>query len=258
TGEVLIHPFDHPDIVTGQGTVGLEILEQVPDVRTVVVPIGGGGLAAGIAVALAGTGVRLVGVQASGAAAYPASLAPGRPVPVKEMATMADGIAIACPGDTPFGLLRAAACEVVTVGEEDLSRALLHVLERSKMVVEPSGAAGVAALMAGLPVQTPAVVVLSGGNVDPLLLLRVVRHGLAAAGRYLQLRVRVADTPGHLAELLTDIATAGGNVLHVAHEREVADLAVDEVQIGVQVETRGADHAEELLAVLRDAGYRLT
>ncbi|MCV2396380.1 threonine ammonia-lyase [Actinotalea sp. M2MS4P-6] len=257
TGAVLIHPFDHEDIVRGQGTVGLEILEQVPDVRTVVVPIGGGGLAAGIAVALAGTGVRVVGVQAAGAAAYPTSLREGHPIPCASMSTMADGIAIARPGDVPFGLLVAAGVEVVTVEEEDLSRALLHVAERSKLIVEPSGAAGVAALMAGLEVETPAVVVLSGGNIDPLLLLRVVRHGLVAAGRYLQLRVRVDDTPGHLAALLTDIAAAGGNVVHVEHDRTAPDLAVDDVEIAVQVETRGADHAELLLGTLREHGFAL-
>lgn len=257
TGAVLIHPFDHADIVRGQGTVGLEILEQVPDVRTVVVPVGGGGLAAGIAVALAGTGVRVVGVQAAGAAAYPTSLAAGHPIPATGMSTMADGIAIARPGDVPFALLAAAHVDVVTVSEEDLSRALLLVAERAKMVVEPSGAAGVAALMAGIEVETPAVAVLSGGNVDPLLLLRVIRHGLAAAGRYLQLRVRVADTPGHLAALLTDVAQVGGNVVHVAHQRVAADLAVAEVEIGLQVETRGGEHCVQVLEHLRGCGYRL-
>ncbi len=256
TGAVLIHPFDHEDIVRGQGTAGLEIGEQVPEVRTVVVPIGGGGLAAGIAVALAHAGVRVIGVQAAGAAAYPTSLREGHPVPCAEMVTMADGIAIARPGDVPFRLLVEAGVEVVTVSEEDLSRALLLVAERAKMIVEPSGAAAVAALMAGLAVETPAVAVLSGGNIDPLLLLRVVRHGLVAAGRYLSLRVRVPDTPGHLAGLLTDIASAGGNVVHVEHDRTATDLAVDDVEIAVQVETRGPDHAEELRATLRAHGYR--
>jgi len=258
TGAVLIHPFDHPDVVAGQGTVGREILEQVPDVRTVVVPIGGGGLAAGIVAALADTDVTVVGVQAAGAASYPASLAAGHPVPVGQMATMADGIAIGRPGDVPFALLHGRGITVRTVTEEDLSRALLLVAERAKLLVEPSGAAGVAALMAGAgPIETPAVVVLSGGNIDPLLLLRVVRHGLASAGRYTQLHVRVPDRPGALASLLADLAAAGGNVMHVSHVRTGVDLGVDEVEISVQVETRGPEHAVALLAHVRGLGYRV-
>ena len=157
----------------------------------------------------------------------------------------------------PFSLLAEAGVEVVTVGEEDLSKALLLVAERAKLLVEPSGAAGVAALMAGLEVEGPTTVVLSGGNIDPLLLLRVVRHGLAAAGRYLLLRVRVDDTPGHLAALLTEIAAAGGNVVHVEHDRTAPDLAVDDVEIAVQLETRGPEHADQLRAQLVERGYVL-
>jgi threonine dehydratase len=257
TGAVLIHPFDHPDVVAGQGTVGLEIIEQVPDVRTVLVPLGGGGLTAGIAVALSGHDVRVVGVQAAGAAAWPASLAVGHPVPLAAMSTMADGIAIGCPGEVPFALLEARGVDVSTVSEEQLSRALLHVAERSKVLVEPSGAAGVAALLAGLRVEPPVVVVLSGGNIDPLLLLRVVRHGLAAAGRYLQMRLRLDDRPGALAGLLAELAASGSNVLHVSHVRTNVMLAVDEVEIDVQVETRGSEHCAEVVQRLHDAGYRV-
>jgi threonine dehydratase len=259
TGAVLIHPFDHVDVVAGQGTVGREILAQVPDVRTVIVPVGGGGLAAGIAVALADQPqIRVIGVQAAGAAAYPESLRVGHPVAASAMSTMADGIAVARPGDVPFALLAHRGVEVWVVSEADLSRALLLVAERAKLLVEPSGAAGVAALLAGTgPIETPAVVVLSGGNIDPLLLLRVVRHGLVAAGRYLHLRVQIDDRPGHLAALLADLAAAGGNVVHVAHEHIGAGLAVDEVEISVQLETRGPVHAEELVGRLRDCGYRL-
>ncbi|NTW42425.1 MAG: pyridoxal-phosphate dependent enzyme, partial [Cellulomonadaceae bacterium] len=161
TGAVLIHPFDHADVVAGQGTIALEILEQVPDVRTILVPLGGGGLAAGIVAALGDDHpqVRVIAVQAAGAAAYPASLAAGHPVAVGGMSTMADGIAVGCPGDVPFAILRDHHVEVRTVEEEDLSRALLLVAERAKLLVEPSGAAGVAALLAGVgPVATPAVV----------------------------------------------------------------------------------------------------
>ena len=257
TGAVLIHPFDHPDIVTGQGTVGLEILEQVPDVRTVIVPVGGGGLIAGIAAALAHTDVTVIGVQAAGAAAYPPSLAAGTPRRLARMATMADGIAIGCPGEVPFAILRELGVTMHTVSEEDLSRALVAVAERAKMLVEPAGGAGAAALLAGLEVATPAVVVLSGGNIDPLLLVRVLRHGLVAAGRYLHLRVRVPDAPGNLARLLAVLASIGANVVHVEHERTGADLGVEEVDIAVQVETRGPDHCSAVQAELRAQGFRV-
>jgi threonine dehydratase len=256
-GAVLIHPFDHPDVVAGQGTVGLEIGDQVPDVRTILVPVGGGGLAAGIAAAVA-PGVTVVGVQAAGAAAYPASLAAGHPVALGGMSTMADGIAIGRPGAVPFAVLQSHGVRVVTASEEELSRALLHLAERSKLLVEPAGAAGVAALLGGLTVPTPAVVVLSGGNIDPLLLLRVVRHGLVAAGRYLSLRVLLDDRPGTLAALLHELAAGGANVMQVSHVRTAVNLAVDEVEIDVQVETRGPSHCAEVMRQLREAGYRIS
>lgn len=261
TGAVLIHPFDHADVVAGQGTVALEILEQVPDVRTILVPVGGGGLAAGIVAALGDDhpDVAVVGVQAAGAAAWPGSLALGRPVPVTAMSTMADGIAVGRPGDVPFSVLSSRDVQVRTVSEEDLSRALLLVAERGKLLVEPSGAAGVAALLAGgEPVATPAVVILSGGNIDPLVLLRVVRHGLASAGRYLQMHIRIDDRPGALATLLAELAATGGNVMHVGHVRTGVDLAIDEVEVDVQVETRGPKHCAQVVQHLRAAGYRVT
>jgi threonine dehydratase len=157
----------------------------------------------------------------------------------------------------PFAILQAAGVPIHTVTEEHLSRALLHLAERSKVLVEPAGAAGVAALLAGVEVATPAVVVLSGGNIDPLLLLRVVRHGLASAGRYLQMRIRLDDRPGTLAGLLAELAASGGNVMDVSHVRTGIDLAVDEVEIDVQVETRGPTHCAEVRGRLRDAGYRV-
>jgi threonine dehydratase len=260
TGAVLIHPFDHPDVVAGQGTIGLEILEQCPEVRTIVVGAGGGGLLAGIAVAVKATrpDVRIVGVQAESAAAYPASLAAGHPVALETMSTMADGIAVGCPGQVPFAIVRELVDDVVTVSEEFLSRALLLVLERAKLVVEPAGAAGVAALIdAPASFEPPVVAVLSGGNIDPLLLLRVLRHGLAAAGRYLSFRVRVPDRPGALARLLATLANADASVLEVEHVRTDPKLSLDEVELALQLETRGAEHSEELLAELRGAGYRL-
>ncbi|MCR6687963.1 threonine ammonia-lyase [Cellulomonas sp.] len=261
TGAVLIHPFDHPDVVAGQGTIGLEIVEQVPDVATVLVPVGGGGLAAGVVTALAALRpqVRVVGVQAAHAASYPASLAAGHPVPAPELRTMADGIAVGLPGDVPFDVLAHAGIEIRTVSEEDLSRALLLVAERAKLLVEPSGAAAVAALMAAPgQFEGPVVAILSGGNMDPQVLLRVVRHGLASAGRFLWLHVRIADRPGALADLLRDLAATGANVMHVSHVRTQGELAVDEVAIEVQVETKGPDHCSAVMHALRAAGYRLT
>lgn len=258
TGAVLIHPFDHRDIVTGQGTLALELVEQVPDLTTVLVPLGGGGLTAGVAAALhlLRPDVRVVGVQAAGAAAYPTSLVEGHPVPAVGMRTMADGIAVGTPGVVPFEILHELGVEVRTVTEEDLSRALLLVAERGKLLVEPSGAAGVAALMAA-PQDFPGTVVpvLSGGNIDPIVLLRVVRHGLASAGRYLQLRVILDDRPGALAALLAHLASSGGNVMHVGHVRTGVDLGVDDVEIGVQLETRGPEHSAQVREALRAAGF---
>ena len=259
-GAVLIHPFDHPDIVAGQGTLGLEIVEQCPDVRTVVIPVGGGGVAAGVTLAVkaASPGISVIGVQAEAVASYPASLAAGRPVRVEAGPTMADGIAVCLPGDIPFSILSRDADRVLTVSEEGLSQALVLCLERAKQVVEPAGAAGVAALLeyAGM-FEPPVVVVLSGGNIDPLLLSKVLRHGLAAAGRYLTFRCRIPDRPGGLAALLSEVASLGANVLDVVHERVTPRLRVGEVEVLLQVETRGPDHCDGVISQLRQAGYQL-
>ncbi|MEO9152605.1 MAG: threonine ammonia-lyase [Lapillicoccus sp.] len=261
TGAVLIHPFDHPDIVAGQGTCGLEILDQCPDVKTIVVCTGGGGLLAGIAVAVKAVrpDVRIVGVQAEQAAAYPMSLRAGRPVPLESMATMADGIAVGSPGVVPFSVVAELVDGVDTVSEADLSRALLFLLERAKLVVEPAGAAAVARLLepSSRQFEGPIVAVLSGGNIDPLLMLRIIRHGMAAAGRYLQFSVRVPDKPGSLALLLADLASADANVVEVQHARSESTLSVDEVEIAVECETKGPEHREEVLRRLRADGYRL-
>jgi threonine dehydratase len=260
TGSVLIHPFEHPDIITGQGTLGFEIIEQCPQVRTVVIPVGGGGLAAGVTVAVKSLdpAVQVIGVQAAAVAPFPASLAAGRPIPVKGTPTMADGIAVSNPGELAFELLSGLGARVVTVTEESLSQGLLLCLERAKQVVEPAGAAGVAALLehAG-EIETPAVVVLSGGNIDPLLLSKLLRHGLRAAGRYLAFRCPLPDRPGALATLLHELAALGANVLDVWHERVTPRLQVGEVEVLLQMETRGPEHCEELITELRSAGYTL-
>jgi threonine dehydratase len=261
TGAVLVHPFDHPDIVAGQATCGLEILEQRPDVRTIIVPTGGGGLLAGIAAAVKHRqpDVRVVGVQAEGAAAYPPSLRAGRPEPLAAMATMADGIAVGRPGDVPFGAIQQLVDDVLTVNEESLSQALLMLIERAKLVVEPAGAAAVAAVMDRPDrFETPAVAVLSGGNIDPILLMNVLRHGMATTGRYLAFRVRIPDRPGGLARLLAELADVQANVLDVVHQRTSALLHIDEVEVALQVETRGEPHAEKVLSHLRGCGYPVT
>jgi threonine dehydratase len=260
TGAVFVHPFDHPHIVAGAGTVGLEILEQVPDVKTVLVCTGGGGLLAGISVAIKGLrpDVRVVGVQAEGAAAYPASLSAGRPIALESMATMADGIAVGCPGPVPFAIIDELVDDLRTVSEESLSKALLLCLERAKLVVEPAGAAAVAAVLDDPKAfEPPVVVVLSGGNIDPLLLMRVLRHGLAVAGRFLSFRARISDRPGALVSLLAEVAAADASVLEVEHVRTDPRLRVDEVEVQLQLETRGAEHCEEVQARLRQAGYTL-
>jgi len=260
TGSIFIHPFDHPDVIAGQGTVGLEIADQCPEVRTVAVPVGGGGLAAGVAVAASAVlpGVRLLGVQAEAIAPVPGSLAAGHPISVTPSATMADGIAVARPGELTIPVLAALQTRVVTVTEENLSRGLLLCLERAKQVVEPAGAAGVAAIMEHAALfETPAVIVLSGGNIDPLLLSKVLRHGLSAAGRFLAFRCKLPDRPGALATLLMELAELGANVLDVVHERVTADLRVDEAEVNLHLETRGPEHTDSVISQLRQAGYTL-
>jgi threonine dehydratase len=261
TGAQLVHPFDHPDIIAGQGTAGLEVLEQCPEARTVLVCTGGGGLVAGMGVAIKALRpeVTIVAVQAEHAAAYPASLAAGRPIALERMATMADGIAVGRPGDLPFALIQKVVDEVTTVSEAAISKALLFCLERAKLVVEPAGAAAIAALLTEPGRwEPPVVAVVSGGNVDPVLLLRVIQHGMLSAGRYLSVRVRISDRPGELAGLLALLAGLGANVLDVEHSRITSHLDLGEVAVALTVETRGSEHRVELLAALNAAGHAVS
>lgn len=260
TGAVFIHPFDHPDIIAGQGTVGLEILEQCPEVRTIVLGIGGGGFAAGVAVAVKALrpDVRIVGVQAEGAACYPPSLAAGHPVSLDSPATMADGIKVGKPGDVPFALIEELVDEVRTVTEDELSSALLLCLERAKLVVGKPGASPVAALLSDPKAfRGPVVAVLSGGNVDPLLMQRILRHGMSAAGRYLSLRLRLTDRPGALAALLAALTVADANVLDISHVRTDPRLGLTEAEVDLHLETKGPQHCAEVEAALRAAGFRV-
>jgi threonine dehydratase len=262
TGAVLIHPFDHPDVVAGQGTLGLDIYDQRPDLDTVIVPIGGGGLISGVAsaikqrAALDGRTVRVIGVQAANAAAYPASLEKGTPTEVTISPTIADGIAVSRPGELNFEIVRSAVDEVLTVTDDETARALLVLLERAKLVVEPAGAVGVAAILSGkVKSSGTTVVVLSGGNIDPLMMERVISHGLAASDRYLKLRIPLPDRPGQLARTSSIIAEANANVVEVLHTRHGNGLAISQVELELHIETRGREHAERVLAALRDEGY---
>ena len=260
TGATFIHPFDHADVVVGQGTVGLEMLEQVPDAATILVPAGGGGLVAGVALAVKSLrpDVRVVAVQAEGASAIAPSLDAGAPVALEAMNTMADGIAVGRPGEVPLALIRDHVDDVLSVSEESLSQALLSLVERAKMVVEPAGAAAVAALVEHPDAFSgPIVALLSGGNIDPLLLGKVIRHGLASAGRFLNLAVSLPDVPGALNALLTEIAAAQANIRTIGHDRTSSSLRLDEVEVRIECETRGTPHAEALIARLRELGYKV-
>ena len=262
TGAVLIPPFDHFDVVAGQGTLGLEILDQRPDVETVIVPIGGGGLISGVAsaikqrAALDGRTVRIIGVQAANAAPYPVSLAAGAPTEISITPTIADGIAVARPGDLNFEIVTQFVDEVVTVTDDDTAQALLMLLERAKLVVEPAGAVGVAAILSGKVEATgTTVVILSGGNIDPLMMERVISHGLAASERYLKLRIPLPDRPGQLARTASIVAEANANVVEVLHTRHGSGLQISQVELELHIETRGPEHAEDVLARLRDEGF---
>ena len=262
TGAVFIHPFDHPDVIAGQGTLGLEILEQVPDVETIVVPIGGGGLAAGVAIAvkaqaaLTGRDVRIIGVQAANAAAFPISLNAGTATQISISPTIADGIAVARPGSLTFEIIQELVDEVVTVRDDDTARALVVLLERAKLVVEPAGAVGVAAIMTGAITGTgKTVVILSGGNIDPMMMERVISHGLAASERYLRLRIPLPDRPGQLARVSQIISDCNANVLEVLHTRRNAGLQITEVELELHIETRGPEHTEVVLDHLRSEGF---
>jgi threonine dehydratase len=257
-GADFVPPFDDPLIIAGQGTIGLELASEAPDAETVVVPIGGGGLIAGIAAALAKLRpeVRVVGVEAAGAASMQASLAAGQCMRLDRVDTLADGIAVKSPSPLTIAHVRAYVEELVTVTEEEISQALLLLLERAKAVVEPAGAASLAAVLAGkVPGSGPVVVVLSGGNVDPLLLIKLIDHGLSAAGRYVALRVVVDDRPGQLAALTAEVARLGLNVLSVEHHRSGMDLAVAKVEIRLILETRNSIHRGEIVADLERAGF---
>ncbi len=260
---VFIPPFDNIDVVIGQGTVGLEIMQEQPEVDNIVVAIGGGGLAAGVAVVAKlmakanGRKVKVYGVQSEHAAPYVTSLKKGKLTEVVTTPTIADGIAVSKPGRIPFELIKKNIDKVVTVTENEIAQAILVLLERSKQVVEPAGAVGVAAILAGkLKLKGNTVVILSGGNMDPLLLQRVVRHGLAAAERYTTISVMLPDRPGQLSLTAAVIAKANANVVEVLHTRHGLGLKISEVELNLSVETSGHEHTLEVIKALKEAGLK--
>ena len=255
-----MHPFDDPDIVAGQGSLGLELLEDVPDLAKIVVPVGGGGLASGVAIAVksARPEVEVVGVQAAACAPYPESLEQGRPVPADSALTIADGIAVKRPGDLTLALLGEWLDGMAVVEDEDAAEAMVVLLERCKLVVEGAGAVGVAALLGGqvaAAANGTTVAILSGGNVDPGLLLSIARRHETLAGRRLVVLTRVPDRPGALAGLVGCVADAGGNIVDVSHVREGFDLHVRETAVEMVLETRGREHARQVIDAVEQAGY---
>lgn len=257
-GGVFVPPFDDRRIIAGQGTLGLELVDEAPEAGVVLVPVGGGGLLAGVAVALRARlpRARIIGVEAAGAASMRASLDAFAPTGFHPVRTIADGIAIKSPSALTLAHAHALVDDVISVDDDEIGRALLLLLERAKQVVEPSGAVGLAALLAGkVPGTDPAVAVLSGGNVDPLMLGRLVHHGLTAAGRYLRLRVVVADRPGALSSIVDTVAVTGLNILAVEHHREGVRVGVDEVEVLLTLETRDPAHRLEVIDRLRAAEH---
>lgn len=263
SGAEFIHPYDHRDIVLGQATLGLDILDEAPGAEAIIVPIGGGGLVSGIAAAVrarreaGGREVRVIGVQAEHSAPFPPSLAAGHRIKIDARPTIADGIAVAVPGELTFAFARELVDEVVTVSEDDIARAILVLVERAKLVVEPAGATSVAAILAGRVADLgTTVAVLSGGNIDPLMLEKVIAYGLTASDRYLKMVIGLADKPGQLATISRILADVNANVIEVLHTRHNKGLQVTQVELEVSVETRGPDHVQTVLESLRHAGYR--
>jgi threonine dehydratase len=260
TGMAFVHPFDDPDVVAGQGTLGLELLEDVDDLARIIVPVGGGGLVSGVAIAVksARPDVEVVGVQVERCAALPASLRAGEPVAFDAGLTIADGIAVKRPGDLTLALIREWVDDIVLVGEEEVAEAMVLMLEKAKLVVEGAGAVGVAALLAGRVAAAASgstVVLLSGGNVDAGLLASVARRHETEAGRRLVLFTRLPDRPGSLAGLLGLVSEQGANLVEVEHVREGVDLHVRESAIQLVLETRGRAHAQRVLDALAGAGH---
>lgn len=256
-----IHPFDDPEVVAGQGGVGLELLQQVPDMGRVVVPVGGGGLISGVAIAIKSVrpDVEIIGVQVEACAPFPASLEAGAPVAVGSARTIADGIAVKSPGKLTLRLIDDWVDQILLVTEDEVAEAMVFLMERSKLVVEGAGAVGVAALLSGKlagPTRGATVLILSGGNVDAGLLAEVARRQETQRGRRMVMQLRIPDRPGVLAAVLSLIGELGANVVDVQHTRERLDLHIQETAVQLVLETRGPEHAAAVRAQLAASGYR--
>ncbi|OGP14853.1 MAG: threonine ammonia-lyase [Deltaproteobacteria bacterium GWA2_54_12] len=260
-GLAFIPPFEDDLVIAGQGTIGLEILEDLPDADTIVVPVGGGGLISGIASAVksARPSITVIGVEAGASSSCIESLKQGRPVEVRGGPTIADGIAVKRVGDKTFALIRRFVDMVVDAGEDSIARAILQLLERKKLMVEGAGAVTIAAAMEGkLPRSTKkAVFVLSGGNIDVTMLDRVIRLGLLREGRIIKLATVIRDIPGTLAGLTALIAGLQANILHVIHQREAVEVPVDSIRLEIILEVEGFEHSERILKALKENGYEL-
>lgn len=264
TGAVLVPPFDHKDVITGQGTIALEIFDIQPDIETMIVPIGGGGLISGVAVAAkewakkTGRPMKIIGVQAENSAAFVPALKSGKPVTIKARPTIADGIAVARAGSLNLDIVKDYVDEIVTVSDDQIATAILLLLERAKLVVEPAGAAAVAAILSGqLEVKGETGLILSGGNIDPILLQRVIGHGLAAAQRYQKLRISLRDRPGELVRTAQIVADHDANVIEVLHTRHGTGLPISDVELELHIETRSKEHGDEVVQALRADGYEV-
>jgi len=253
-----VSAFDHPLIIAGQGTAGLEILEQLPKIDTLLVPIGGGGLIAGVATAAKALKpqLRVIGVQAAGAPSALLSRRKGQPVTLPSAKSLADGIVVKRLGDLTFPIIEKLVDELVTVEEEEIAQAIVSLLEKGKLVVEGAGAVPLAALLYGRKswAEGNTVCLLSGGNLDVQTLARVVERGMLGEGRFLKLRIDLQDTPGALAELATRLAELGANILHVSHDRRTSEVALGRTEVRLELETRGPEHIEAILNQLESSG----
>jgi threonine dehydratase len=260
--KLFIHPFDDPDIIAGQGTIGLEILEELNDTDMILVPIGGGGLISGIASSLKALrpGIKIIGVQAAACPSAQASLRKGKPVRVTSRQSIADGISVKQIGNHNFKIIKKLVDDVVLVEEEEIAAAMLMLLEQKKILAEGSGAVGLAALVnesVKVPSKANVILLISGGNVDSPLLGRILRKGLMKNGRIMRFEVTLDDMPGSLSRLLSLVASMKANVLHIYHDRNLRDLAIYRTRVDLEIETRGRQHLDELAAELKKEGYRL-
>jgi threonine dehydratase len=261
SGALFVHPFDDYLVMAGQGTIGLEILEEMADVANILVPIGGGGLIAGVATAIKETHphVRIIGVEATAAPGMHNSINKGKVVETPLSVSLADGIAVKKVGSNTFPIVQSLVDEIVLVGEEDISLAIVSLLERTKLLVEGAGAVPLAALMAGAVknISGKTVCLLSGGNIDVKTISVVVERGLVAAGRYLKLKIELDDVPGALAKLAAEIATVRANISIITHDRRSKSLPIGKTEVLIELETRGYEHISEVVNYLQECDYKV-